>query len=360
MQTRRVRRGPLAFGAIIGLCTLPVLVSAAATTSDANVAERISKLERALDNRGLVDLLQQVERLQQELQRLRGQIEEQSFTIEQMRNTQRDTYVDIDQRLQAMEGGGVVGDAGGAAATNVPPLTTLNPGRAAPIAGTAPQSSLQIQTPSDDVGTQAPASQSSRPATVLTRPSIAPQDEVPEDEMFDTTRPATVLSRPSPAPRVVTPDDDAFGTSGAPPSGRQSIAPRGAPIDDEASDNAYRDAFSLLKAGQYDESIAAFSGFLNRFPNSQYADNAQYWLAETYYVKRDYESALIEYQKLIELYPASKKQSHAMLKIGYSYYELGQYDQARAVLEDLRNRYAGSTAARLAEERITILANSPQ
>jgi tol-pal system protein YbgF len=145
-----------------------------------------------------------------------------------------------------------------------------------------------------------------------------------------------------------------------PPSGRPSIAPRGAPIDDEASDNAYRDAFSLLKAGQYDESIAAFSGFLDRFPNSQYADNAQYWLAETYYVKRDYESALIEYQKLIELYPASKKQSHAMLKIGYSYYELGQYDQARAVLEDLRNRYAGSTAARLAEERITILANSPQ
>jgi TolA-binding protein len=47
-----------------------------------------------------------------------------------------------------------------------------------------------------------------------------------------------------------------------------------------------------------------------------------------------------------------------MLKIGYSYYELGQLDQARAVLEDLRSRYPGTTAARLAEERIHILADA--
>ena len=95
-----------------------------------------------------------------------------------------------------------------------------------------------------------------------------------------------------------------------------------------------------------------------QFPNSQYADNAQYWLGETYYVKREFEPALVEYRKLIDTYPASKKRSHAMLKIGYSYHELGQLDQARAVLEDLRNRYAGSTAARLAEERIHILASA--
>jgi len=139
---------------------------------------------------------------------------------------------------------------------------------------------------------------------------------------------------------------------------RPSIVQAGPTIDDAASDEAYRDAFSLLKAGQYDESIVAFTDFLNQFPNSQYADNAQYWLAETYYVKRDFEAALVEYQKLIEIYPASKKQSHAMLKIGYCYNELGQLDQARAVLEDLRSRYPGSTAARLAEERINILAKA--
>ena len=116
----------------------------------------------------------------------------------------------------------------------------------------------------------------------------------------------------------------------------------------------------MLKAGQYDESITAFTDFLQQYPNSQYADNAQYWLGETYYVKRQFEQAVIEYRKLMERYPASKKRSHAMLKIGYSLHELGEINRARAVLEDLRNRYSGTTAARLAEDRLQrILAENP-
>ena len=68
----------------------------------------------------------------------------------------------------------------------------------------------------------------------------------------------------------------------------------------------------------------------------------------------------MEYRKLIEVYPESKKRSHAMLKIGYSYHELGEVEKARAVLEDLRNEFSGTTAARLAEERVQrILAESP-
>ena len=131
-----------------------------------------------------------------------------------------------------------------------------------------------------------------------------------------------------------------------------SIAPLAPTADTAESEAAYKAAFSLLKAGEYDKSIAAFSDFLTQFPTSQYADNAQYWLGETYYVRREFEPAVAEYRKLIKVYPQSKKRSHAMLKIGYSFHELGQIDQARAVLEDLCNRYTGSTAARLAEDRI--------
>jgi TolA-binding protein len=60
----------------------------------------------------------------------------------------------------------------------------------------------------------------------------------------------------------------------------------------------------------------------------------------------------VEYQKLVANYPDSQKLTHSMLKIGYTYYELGQMDQARTVLEDLKTRYPGTTAARLAEERL--------
>jgi tol-pal system protein YbgF len=204
-----------------------------------------------------------------------------------------------------------------------PPLTTLRPGGGDVVAGTpAPQSSLQVETrPDADVAGEAAG---------------------------------------EPAGRV---EPDAGSSQAAPPivaAAAPSIAPRGPTIDNQDSEAAYRDAFSLLKAGQYDESIAAFNDFLQRYPSSQYADNAQYWLGETYYVMRQFEPAVVEYRKLIDDYPESKKQSHAMLKIGYSLHELGQIDQARAILQDLRNRYAGTTAARLAEERIQrILAENP-
>lgn len=313
---RRIPRETLNATLAILLGTV-FLQPVAAQTNGATVESRVAKLERTLNNRGLLDLLQTVERLQSEVQRLRGQIEEQNYAIDQLRKTQRDTYVDIDQRLQNLSGqsGGMeITDTNGA-----PPLTTVMPGEAQAIAGTAPPSNLEIrEAGGDDEAMPGDGSQAAA-AAVAGAPDTA----------VDT--PVAVVSR-------------------------ASIAPQGPTIDNEASELAYHDAFNLLKSGEYDESIAAFTDFLVQFPNSQYADNAQYWLGETYYVKREFEPAVVEYRKLIDTYPASKKRSHAMLKIGYSYHELGQIDQARAVLEDLRNRYAGTTAARLAEERIHILA----
>ena len=51
-------------------------------------------------------------------------------------------------------------------------------------------------------------------------------------------------------------------------------------------------------------------------------------------------------------YPRSRKLPDALLKIGYSNYELGRFDAARAALERVRDDYSDSTAARLAEQRL--------
>lgn len=294
-------------------CIALATVGAQAAKKDDILLARVAKLERALDNRGLLDLLAQVERLQGEVKGLRGQIEEQAYTIDQLRKTQRETYVDIDQRLQGVERGGLV-ISDNPNSIGAPPLMEIDPGTDAPIAGTAAENTLQMEA-----------------------------DATPNNELAATTTDSAAAS-------IANEQNAAIS--------RASIAPHGAIADNEASENAYREAFGLIKTGQYDESITAFEAFLTEYPNSKYADNAQYWLGETYYVKHDYAAALVEYQQMIKQFPESKKQSHAMLKIGYSYHELGQLDQARAVLEDLRNRYAGTTAARLAEERISILAKS--
>jgi TolA-binding protein len=65
-----------------------------------------------------------------------------------------------------------------------------------------------------------------------------------------------------------------------------------------------------------------------------------------------YEPAIAQYQKVVTGYPDSQKQSHALLKIAYSYDELGQDQQATKVLVELKQRFPGSAAARLADERL--------
>ena len=115
----------------------------------------------------------------------------------------------------------------------------------------------------------------------------------------------------------------------------------------------YRAAFELLKEQRYDAAALAFQQFLGSFPDSQLAGNAQYWLAESYYVTGLFEPALEHFRRVIEQYPRSGKIPDALLKIGYSNYELEHWSEARTALGQVRADYPDTTAARLAEQRLT-------
>lgn len=65
-----------------------------------------------------------------------------------------------------------------------------------------------------------------------------------------------------------------------------------------------------------------------------------------------YEIAINEYQALLNTFPDSQKVSHALLKIGYSYAELGNAADATKTLNEVKRQYPGTTAARLADERL--------
>ena len=118
----------------------------------------------------------------------------------------------------------------------------------------------------------------------------------------------------------------------------------------------YQAAFEMLKEGRYAESAQAFTQFLLAFASSPLADNAQYWLAETYYVERKFEDALPAFEEVLESYPESRKIPDALLKIGYCNYELKQFDGARAALEKVATDYPETTAARLANQRLERMA----
>jgi tol-pal system protein YbgF len=154
------------------------------------------------------------------------------------------------------------------------------------------------------------------------------------------------------------------GTSSTAPTGTSTTAAVGAATqaskprtsvasaDPLKEQQAYQSAFNLLKAGRYDQAAKSFQKFLGVYPDGKFSDNAQYWLGESYYVTRNFDSALREFDKLITQHPDSQKFTHALLKIGYIHDELGQKEKARDVLTDLTKNYPRSTAAGLAAKRL--------
>lgn len=122
--------------------------------------------------------------------------------------------------------------------------------------------------------------------------------------------------------------------------------------DDDQAQQAYDAAFNLLKQSRYGDSIKSFSGFLEQYPRSRFAPNAQYWIAEAHYVTREFEVALAEFQKLTKQYPDSQKHPDALLKIGYSQLELDKTEEGRQTLEDLIEQYPGAQVAISAKRRL--------
>ena len=122
--------------------------------------------------------------------------------------------------------------------------------------------------------------------------------------------------------------------------------------NDKDGAQQYTAAFDLLKEGQYSKSIAAFEGFLKSYPESKYADNAQYWLGEANYVSREYKTALDVFQTLIARYPDSTKIPGARLKIGYTYYELKNWSAANDALAQVVKLYPDTTVASKARDRL--------
>ena len=130
------------------------------------------------------------------------------------------------------------------------------------------------------------------------------------------------------------------------------LAPGELPVPGGSDRDNYQAAFELLKEQRYEPAAMAFRQFLLSYPDSQLADNAQYWLAESYYVTDQFDAALDQFSVVINQYPRSRKVPDALLKMGYCTYELERWGDARDALSRVQSEYPDTTAARLAEQRL--------
>jgi len=143
------------------------------------------------------------------------------------------------------------------------------------------------------------------------------------------------------------------GSAGAVDAGAGGLGSAGGSGASGSDDKAaYQAAFDLLKNSQYDRAIPAFQKFLLTFPDSQLADNAQYWLGEAYYVNRSFPEAENAFQRVVDKYPQSRKRPDALLKIGYCRYELQQWSSARQVLSQVATQFADTPSGHLAQQRL--------
>jgi len=145
------------------------------------------------------------------------------------------------------------------------------------------------------------------------------------------------------------------GAGTEPATGSGSAPAASAPANDGGDQKAYDAAFRLMKQGDYTRASRSFRQFLQKYPSSPLAGNAQYWIAESNYLVRNYKMALEEFQKVMHEHPNSRKVPDAMLKAGYCHYELKDYKTAKEVLTEITLRYPNTLVARSASSRLALI-----
>ena len=117
----------------------------------------------------------------------------------------------------------------------------------------------------------------------------------------------------------------------------------------------YQLAKQAFDKGEYDAAREGFQDLIRRYPKSKNADNAQFWIGEIYYREKWYEKAIVEYQKVVEVYPKGNKVRSALLKQGYAFANIGDTANASLILKDLIRRYPDSNEATIARRKLTQL-----
>jgi tol-pal system protein YbgF len=266
---------------------------------------RIQKLDESIKSIGIIQLLNQIEQLNAEIARLRGQIEVMSNQNDQLTKRQKDFYFDIDARLRKLEGAGD---------SNAPGNT--NP--------------------------------SGQPTPVVSGPGLA--GTMPSPSAVGTTVNGNVV------PAIVVPSGPLPGTGALPTQPTQPPRTPAAPTYTKEQENAAYDVGSnLFRRNDFSGAIRAFEAFSRDFAGSSLVSNAQYWMGVSYFNLKDYARARATQTELLKRYPESAKAPDAMLSIATVQQETNDVRGARNTLEDLIARYPGSEAAAKGRTRLAQL-----
>jgi len=151
------------------------------------------------------------------------------------------------------------------------------------------------------------------------------------------------------------------GTAPA-PAGVTPLAPvpTGANATGTTPRRLYETAYADYTAGQWSLAVQGFETYLKTYPKSDLADDAQYYIGESYSGDSRFRDAAAAYERVISDYPQSDILPEAYYKVGITYERLGQPDRARTSYEYAVKAFPDTDAGRLAKQRLDGLNRRPR
>lgn len=123
-------------------------------------------------------------------------------------------------------------------------------------------------------------------------------------------------------------------------------------VDPARENQDYETSLNFFKAGKYKEAATAFATFVQQYPASQLAPNAQYWLGNAWYAQRDCKKSIEAQSVVTTRYPDSSKAADAWLAIATCQQEMGNPTGVKRSLETVIAKYPNTPAAEAAQQRL--------
>ncbi len=323
------------------VATVVLFVALSATAREENAGDNRP------ESRLLMRLLDKVERLQGELQEVRGRSDRQERELRALR-----------RKMRELEGRGAASAAPATAADAAPTVPIVRPPAAAADA-----------TPAADAA----------PAAPVTQPPAA-EREAPDDDVRSATRPADETPPRVQAPSSGDGEAPAVGESPAgaeapaaaespaaaaqaaradgarapqPHEQRLGFLPKDAATPNERDERrAYQRATRALDDNDYALLRQELDVFLRGWPRGRYAANAKFWIGEAWYAERNLDEAEHYYKRVTEENADHQKSEDARLKLAYIHMEREQWDAAAAVLQELAQNASQGRIRALAHKKL--------
>lgn len=115
-------------------------------------------------------------------------------------------------------------------------------------------------------------------------------------------------------------------------------------VKTKTAEQIYQEGLDAINAGKHDEAAVKFTAVLTKYPDHKLAGNAQYWLGESYYGKKDYAKAAVAFAKGYEKYKGGNKGADNILKLGLSMHMLGKDTEACTAFVNLPKEFPKASA----------------